>query len=160
MALLVAREACRLWHGSSVETARRRILASEVSHFGVDEAATILGLSGDAAVSVPCDNRLRMDPKALSRAIAECHSEGLIPITVVGTAGTTDFGSIDPLASLGAICRNQGISFHVDAALGRGLFASPRSRHCLRGIEYADAVTANYHKAFSQPVSCGAFLVR
>jgi len=160
MALLVAREACRRWHGALADTARLRIFASEVSHFSVDKAATILGLSDDAVVPVACDDQLRMDPHALSQAIAGCHSEGLIPMAVVGTAGTTDFGSIDPLASLGAICRNQGIWFHVDAAYGCGLFASPRHRHWLRGMEYADSVTADYHKSFFQPVSCGAFLVR
>ena len=160
MALLVAREACCRWHGGTPDSARLRIFASEVSHFSVDKAATILGLSDDAVVPVACDDQLRMDPQALSQAIADCQREGLIPMAVVGTAGTTDFGSLDPLASLGAICRNHGIWFHVDAAYGCGLFASPRHRHWLRGIEYADSVTADYHKSFFQPVSCGAFLVR
>jgi L-2,4-diaminobutyrate decarboxylase len=164
MALLVAREVCCRWHrgsnGAVPDASKLRIFASEVGHFSVDKAATILGLSDNAVVPVPCDEHLRMDPQALADAIADCQADGLIPMAVVGTAGTTDFGSIDPLAALGSICRNQGIWFHVDAAYGCGLFASTRRRHWLRGIEYADSVTADYHKSFFQPVSCGAFLVR
>ncbi|MGO1287896.1 MAG: pyridoxal phosphate-dependent decarboxylase family protein, partial [Cellulosimicrobium funkei] len=49
---------------------------------------------------------------------------------------------------------------HVDAAYGCGLLVSPTRRHLLDGIERSRSVTVDYHKAFFQPVSASALLVR
>ncbi|MGO4428706.1 aspartate aminotransferase family protein, partial [Streptomyces sp. MCAF7] len=85
---------------------------------------------------------------------------GLVVMAVVATAGTTDFGSIDPLPEIADLCARAGAWLHVDAAYGCGLLVSPRRRHLLDGIERADSVTVDYHKSFFQPVSSSAVLVR
>lgn len=100
-----------------------------------------------------------MRTDALAAELARCQSAGLIPMAVVATAGTTDFGSIDPLPEIAGLCAGYGTWMHVDAAYGCGLLVS-RRRALLTGIERADSVTVDYHKSFFQPVSSSAILVR
>ncbi|MFC5907742.1 pyridoxal phosphate-dependent decarboxylase family protein [Streptacidiphilus monticola] len=157
-ALLLARE--KATGGDPALLPRLRILASEVSHFSVARAALLMGLAGDAVVAVPTDQARRMRPAALERELERCARAGLVPMAVVGTAGTTDFGSIDPLPQLADAAARHGAWFHVDAAYGCGLLASPTRRQLLDGIERADSVTVDFHKSFFQPVSSSAVLVR
>jgi L-2,4-diaminobutyrate decarboxylase len=77
----------------------------------------------------------------------------------VATAGTTDFGAIDPLREISAIAREEGVWLHVDAAYGGALVLSDRYRERLAGLEQGDSVTIDFHKAFFQPISCSAFLL-
>ena len=137
-----------------------RIFTSEASHFSISKSASLLGLGYDAVVSVPCDTRRRMDPKALRAELEASAARGETPMAIVATAGTTDFGSIDPLPELAALAREYVTWFHVDAAYGGGLVTSLRHRHLLDGIHAADSVTVDYHKTFFQPVSSSALLVR
>lgn len=169
MALLLARDVCCAarapgrsvrQHGLPAEASRLRIFASRASHFSVSKSAAVLGLGHDAVVAVDCDRHQRMDVAALTQALAAADAAGHWPMAVVATAGTTDFGSIDPLPQIAALCRQRRLWLHVDAAYGCGLLLSPRHRARLDGIELADSVTVDYHKAFFQPVSCGAFVVR
>ena len=146
--------------GLPIEATRFRIFSSEISHFSVQKSAALLGLGYQAVVSVECDERYQMNPMSLKRHIQDAINEGLIPIAVVATAGTTDFGSIDPLPAIADICTQHDLWMHVDAAYGCGLLVSPTRRDRLQGIELADSVTVDYHKSFLQPVSCSAFLVR
>ncbi|MFJ9583938.1 lysine decarboxylase DesA [Streptomyces acidicola] len=154
-ALLLARE-----ESKTDSLARMRVFASEVSHFSVKKSAKLLGLSADSVVSVPVDHDKRMQTLALAHELERCERDGLIPMAVVATAGTTDFGSIDPLPEIAELCAQFGVWMHVDAAYGCGLLASLRRRALLDGIERADSVTVDYHKSFFQPVSSSALLVR
>jgi L-2,4-diaminobutyrate decarboxylase len=160
--LLLARdEAVRRAGGHAPSVlAKLRILASECSHFSVVKAARLLGLGDEAVISVPCDQLRQMRTSALAGQLAQIKRDGLIPMAVVATAGTTDFGSIDPLPTISGLCASAGVWLHVDAAYGCGLLASTRRRHLLAGIEYADSVTVDYHKSFFQPVSSSALIVR
>lgn len=169
MAMLLARDNYCLsrLHGHSVQrhglpacAGGFRILASRVSHFSVQKAASVLGLGAEAVVAVDCDDHYCMSPTALESAIARCRQAGHEPIAVVATLGTTNFGSLDPIARLAPICRRERIWLHADAAYGCGLLISPRHRRLLDGIELADSVTVDYHKSFLQPVSCSALVVR
>src|SRR5262249_1368544 len=85
---------------------------------------------------------------------------GLLPFLVVGTAGTTNAGAIDPLPDLAALCRDEGLWFHVDAAWGGAAAVSDRLRPLLAGIERADSATGDAHKWLSVPVSAGMFFCR
>lgn len=139
---------------------RLRIFTSEDSHFSIRKSASMLGLGFDAVVPVPCGTDHRMDPAALAGALAEARAAGLVPMAVVATAGTTDFGAVDPLPETAALARAYGAWFHVDAAYGGGLMVSGRYRHVLEGAGLADSVTVDFHKTFFQPVSSSALLVR
>ncbi|WP_086823380.1 aspartate aminotransferase family protein [Streptomyces sp. NRRL B-24572] len=154
-ALLLARE-----EAGSTDLKKLRIFSSECSHFSVQKSAQLLGLGRDAVVAVPVDRNKRMQSVVLAAELEACRAEGLIPMAIVATAGTTDFGSIDPLPEIAALAAEYGAWMHVDAAYGCGLLASRTRRHLLDGIERADSVTVDYHKSFFQPVSSSAVLVR
>lgn len=142
------------------QLASLRILASAECHFSVQKSATLLGLGADAVISIPCDSRRRMDDAAVRQALHACEQQGLTVMAVVATAGTTDFGSIDPLASIAESCAAHGVWLHVDAAYGGGLLPSTRRRRMLDGIERADSVTVDFHKSYFQPISSSVVLVR
>jgi L-2,4-diaminobutyrate decarboxylase len=154
-ALLLAREEAK-----TDDLAKLRIFASEVSHFSVKKSAKLLGLGQDSVVSIPVGADKRMQTVALARELERCKQDGLVPMAVVATAGTTDFGSIDPLPEIAELCGQYGVWMHVDAAYGCGLLASVKHRGRIDGIERADSVTVDYHKSFFQPVSSSAVLVR
>ena len=137
-----------------------RIFASADAHFSVDKSARLLGLGDDAVVPVAVDGRRRMDPGALAAAMAASVARGEVPMAVVATAGTTDFGAIDPLAEVADLAHTHGAWCHVDAAYGGGLLVSPTHRHLLDGVEQADSVTVDFHKTWFQPVSASALVVR
>ncbi|TNM38714.1 aspartate aminotransferase family protein [Nocardioides albidus] len=143
-----------------VPAQRLRILASAESHFSVQKSARLLGLGEESVVSVPTDERHRLDPAALERSLAACVDLGLRPMAIVATAGTTDFGAIDPLEQVADLAVAYDAWLHVDAAYGGGLLVSPTRRDRLRGIERADSVTIDFHKTFFQPVSSSAIVVR
>ncbi|MGW6392165.1 pyridoxal phosphate-dependent decarboxylase family protein [Streptomyces sp. NPDC055103] len=153
-AMLLAREEAK-----TDDLSRLRIFSSECSHFSVQKSATLLGLGADAVISVPVDRNKRMQSVVLAAELEACRAEGLVPMAIVATAGTTDFGSIDPLPEIAALAEEYGAWMHVDAAYGCGLLASRTRRHLLDGIERADSVTVDYHKSFFQPVSSSALLV-
>ncbi|MGW8062768.1 lysine decarboxylase DesA [Streptomyces ziwulingensis] len=154
-ALLLAREEAK-----TENLADLRVFVSEAGHFSVTKSAKLLGLGPDAVVSIPVDHDKRMQTVALARELERCARDGLVPMAVVATGGTTDFGSIDPLPEIAALCEQYGVWMHVDAAYGCGLLASLKYRDRINGIERADSVTVDYHKSFFQPVSSSAVLVR
>ncbi|WP_249044796.1 pyridoxal phosphate-dependent decarboxylase family protein, partial [Crossiella equi] len=94
MGLLLARE-----HRPSD---RPRVYCSAAAHFSVQRNAGVLGLGEDAVVAVPVTGDHRLDPAALIAAIMADRAQGHRPVAVVATAGTTDFGAIDPLPELAA----------------------------------------------------------
>ncbi len=79
---------------------------------------------------------------------------------VVATGGTTNAGIIDDLNGIGAICQNQKLWFHVDAAYGGGALAADSVRHLFKGIEMADSITIDPHKWFFSPYDCGAVIYK
>src|SRR5690606_41393933 len=69
------------------DTAKLRVVASEVSHFSVQKSAKLLGLGPDAVVPLPVDQDKRLQTVALARALERCAAVGLVP-----TAGVADPG--------------------------------------------------------------------
>ncbi|MEU1972936.1 aspartate aminotransferase family protein [Microbacterium sp. NPDC019599] len=161
-AMLLAREWTLARHGGerSGILPRLNILATASSHFSVDKAALMLGLSDDAVIAVPDDGEGRMDPIALAATLDAVRDAGRIAMAVVATAGTTDRGVIDPVARIADAADAHGVWLHVDAAYGCGLLVSPTRRRLIDGIERARSVTVDFHKSFFQPVSSSAILVR
>lgn len=166
-ALMLARDEClersaRTPHAAPrpVRAASLRILASAESHFSVSTAARILGLDDDCVVPVPVDAAGGLSVPALRRVLADLAAQSLTPMAVVATAGTTDRGAIDPLEDVAQVCAQHGVWFHVDAAYGGALLVSPTRRDRLAGIERADSVTVDFHKAWFQPIGCSAVIVR
>lgn len=168
MALLIARDAyCKKQWNHDVKRSglpehfnRMRILCSESAHFTVKKSAAQLGLGESAVITVKTDENHRMSPAHLRSAIDKIKTEGLLPFLIVGTCGTTDFGSIDPVHELSVIAKEEDIWLHIDAAFGGALILSHSHRRKLNGIHQADSITVDFHKLFYQPISCGAFLLK
>ncbi|HEX2267985.1 MAG TPA: aminotransferase class V-fold PLP-dependent enzyme, partial [Pyrinomonadaceae bacterium] len=106
------------------------------------------------------DNRFHIRLDALREQIGHDRDRGYLPACIVGVAGTTSTGVIDPLEDLAAIARETGCWYHVDAAYGGPLAFSPKHKAKLHGIELADSITFDPHKWMFVPFSCGAVLVR
>src|SRR5215210_2847397 len=136
------------------------IYASEQCHYSIDKSADILGLGREGVRKIPTDDRFHIIPDALLEAIAKDREAGLVPCCIVGVAGTTSTGVIDPLQELAEIARENRCWYHVDAAYGGALAFSPKHKDRLRGIERADSITFDPHKWMFVPFSCGATLVR
>jgi L-2,4-diaminobutyrate decarboxylase len=146
--------------GLPSEAGRFRIFVSDKSHFSNLKNASIMGLGEKSIVKIPTDERFRMDISLLKKYIKREEQMGNIPIGIVATAGTTDFGNIDPLDDIANIAEQYNIWMHVDAAYGCALLLSEKYRDLLNGIERADSVTIDYHKSFFQPISSSAFIVK
>lgn len=136
------------------------IYASNQCHYSIDKSADILGLGREGVRKIPTDDRFHISLDKLRDAIARDRDAGLVPCCVVGVAGTTSSGAIDPLEELAAIARENQCWYHVDAAYGGPLAFSPQHKDKLRGIELADSITFDPHKWMFVPFSCGATLVR
>ena len=140
--------------------AKLRIYTSEVSHFSMEKSAHLLGLGYDAVRKVPVDKLCRIDSQALEDLILLDKEAGLIPFCIVATLGTTDYGSIDPVQEISAICKKHNLWLHADAAYGSGVQLSQQYASRLGPIELCDSITVDFHKMFLLPISCGAFLVK
>ena len=136
------------------------IYASEQCHYSIDKSADILVLGRDGLRKIPTDDRFHISLNALREAITIDRESGKVPCCIVGVAGTTSTGVIDPLEDLAIIARENQCWYHIDAAYGGPLAFSPQHKDKLRGIELADSVTFDPHKWMFVPFSCGATLVR
>ena len=136
------------------------LYASEHVHHSIAKAARIAGFRSDAIRLVPTDDNLRMDPGALNEMIEADRALGLEPFFVVGSAGTTNTGAVDPLADIARICERQDLWFHVDAAYGGFFQLTERGRAKLTGITSADSITLDPHKGMFLPYGTGSLLVR
>lgn len=145
--------------GLPPDASRLRILCSDAAHFSVEKSALQLGL-GTAAVQRVETEAGAMSADRLTQRIRGLRRDGFEPLAIVATAGTTDCGAIDPLAAIAEIAARERIWLHTDAAYGGALLMSPRYRGRLDGLARADFITLDFHKAFFQPISCGAFLLR
>jgi glutamate/tyrosine decarboxylase-like PLP-dependent enzyme len=136
------------------------LYVSEEGHHSLVKAAGVTGLGRAAARMVPVTDDLRLDVDALRRVIDEDREAGRAPFLVVGTAGTTGAGVVDPLPELADLCATERLWFHVDAAWGGGALMSPNARRVLDGIERADSVAWDAHKWLSVPFAAGMFFCR
>jgi glutamate/tyrosine decarboxylase-like PLP-dependent enzyme len=136
------------------------VYTSEQAHSSVARAAWIAGIPRANVRAVPVDDRYRMRADALADAIAEDRRNGRTPVAVVGSAGTTNTGAVDPLEEIADLCAREGIWMHVDAAYAGFTALLPEGRAALKGIERADSVTLDPHKWLFVPFECGCLLVR
>ncbi|MGA4544774.1 pyridoxal-dependent decarboxylase [Uniformispora flossi] len=139
---------------------RHRVLCSDAAHFSVRRSAVLLGLGDDAVVPVATGLDHRIDPGALDAVCRRVAAANDLPTAIVATAGTTDFGAVDPLAACADVAREHGAWLHVDAAYGGGALFSDRLAPLLHGLDRADSVGLDLHKLGWQPVAAGVFLVR
>src|SRR5437773_2432548 len=120
-------------HGLRRVSASPTIYLTAEAHHSFNKIAHMTGLGRRALRTVATDGHRKMDPGDLARQVTEDRKAGFAPFMVVGTAGTTAAGVIDPLPELARFCRSQDLWFHVDAAWGGAAIISPRLRGHLAG---------------------------
>jgi len=136
------------------------LYASDQVHHSVIKAALMAGFPAHNVREVAVDAGFRIRLDALRERIDEDRRKGLSPFLLVASAGTTNTGAVDDLESLADIARDEKLWLHIDAAYG-GFFAlTERGRRMMRGIDRADSVTLDPHKALFLPYGNGSLLVR
>lgn len=146
--------------GGAGHDERLKIYATREAHSSLSKALRILGFSAAQLREVETDRKLAMSEAALEAAIIQDKALGFRPFAVVGTAGTTSTGAVDPLLALRRICNKYRLWLHVDGAYGAAGVLDPTQRDILAGIETADSLVVDPHKWWFQPYEIGAVLVR
>ncbi len=139
---------------------RLRLYCSEQAHSSIDKGAIALGIGVEGIRKIPIDDRFRMIPGKLEKAIEEDKSNGWFPFCVVATIGTTSSTSIDPIDEIGDICNKENIWFHVDGAYGGIAGVLPEMKHIFKGIEKADSIVVNPHKWMFTPIDLSVFFTK
>lgn len=133
--------------------------ASNQAHSSHEKAAMVSGIGMDNLRLIEVDEKFAMRSDALQRRIEKDRESGLIPFFVSATVGTTSSNALDPLLAIGTICRDQGIWFHVDAAMSGTAALCPEFRFIQDGVELADSYTFNPHKWMFTNFDCNCFYV-
>jgi glutamate/tyrosine decarboxylase-like PLP-dependent enzyme len=132
-----------------------RVAATHGAHSSIQSACEVMDAEL-VGVEVNADGRLSGENL---RAVLEANGPESF-FAVVATAGTTNFGIVDDLASVAEVCRELGIWFHVDGAYGGAGLAAPSVRHLYDGIEHCDSFIVDPHKWLFAPFDCCALLYR
>lgn len=133
---------------------------SDQTHSSVDRALRVIGFLPEQVRRIAADASFRLPMDALARAVAADRAAGLRPFAVIGNAGTTNTGAIDPLREMAAFCRAEDLWMHIDGAYGAAAAISDRGRELLQGMELADSLSFDPHKWLFQTFECGCVLVR
>jgi len=139
---------------------RLTVYCSAEAHSSLTKAVELLGMGTRSLRRVPSDDLMRIDLEALAGMVARDRDDGLLPVCVVGVAGTTNTGSIDDLPALADFCEREGLWFHVDGAFGAWAAIAPASRHLVAGMERADSLAFDLHKWMNLTYPVGCVLVR
>jgi len=131
------------------------VLVSERGHYSLGKAADLLGIGRDSLIKVKTGENNRIDLNALRQECQRLQDQNIRPLALVGIAGTTETGNIDPLEAMADFAQELGCHFHVDAAWGGPTLFSETHRHLLAGIERADSVTIDAHKQLYVPMGAG-----
>ena len=138
---------------------RWAVYVSEERHVSIDKSADAIGLGRNFLRVLPTNDDFQVNVEAMEEAIARDREEGILPLCIIGLAGTTNLGAVDDLAALHAIAVREQCWFHVDAAYGGGMLVS-KDKDIMKGLSAADSVTIDPHKWFYAPLDCGAILVK
>lgn len=161
---LAARKARAPWNlqseGLAAGNAPLVAYVSKETHTWIDKAADLFGLGANAVRWVPVNAKQQMDTVALEQQIIADRAAGLLPFLVVGTAGTTSTGAVDPLPAIAALCRQYELWFHVDGAYGAPATVLPDASPDLLGLRLADSIALDPHKWLYSPLEAGCALVR
>ena len=145
---------------SAGASAKMTVYTSAETHTWVEKAAELFGLGGEAIRWIETDDRQRMRMDRLRERISEDRRAGFQPFLVIGTGGSVATGAVDPLPEIAALCRAEGLWFHVDGAYGAPAARVPGVPADLAALGEADSVAVDPHKWFYAPLEAGCALVR
>jgi aromatic-L-amino-acid decarboxylase len=136
------------------------VYVSQEGHASVEKGMVLLGMGRNQLRKISVRDDFTIDLDSLEKQVAEDRQSGYHPICVVGNAGTTNTGSVDPLNLLAEFCRDQALWFHVDAAYGGPAACTQAAGRLFRGLDEADSVVVNPHKWMYVPAEAACILVR
>ena len=136
------------------------IYTSTQTHSSIDKAAIALGIGRQWTRHIETDAEFRLRPDLLEQAIRKDIADGVKPLAVVATVGTTSSTSIDPVPALADMCERYGVWLHVDAAYGGAAALLASHRSVLAGCERADSFVTNPHKWLLTPIDCSLLYTR
>lgn len=131
--------------------------ASTQTHSSIQKGATVAGYRHIRLI--PVDDKQAMDISALRAALASDKAEGLVPVFVAATLGTTGTTAVDPIRPIGEICQEENLWLHVDAAYAGNAMICPEFRHHQDGLELVDSYTFNPNKWLMVNFDCSVFYV-
>ena len=133
---------------------------SDQGHSSLAKGLRMIGFRNDQIIKIETDDEFRMRVDLLEKAVQKDIADGKKPFVVVGTLGTTNTGSIDPLSEIGDICKKYGMWFHVDAAYGGSSLISDIYRNLSVGIEKSDSFSWDTHKWALQTYGCSSVIAK
>lgn len=136
------------------------IYVSEQGHSSLDKAVDMLGIGKKYLRKVKTDDQFRMDLGGLEYKIKLDKKKGLLPICVVGIAGTTNTGAVDDLKAIDTIAKKYDLWYHIDAAYGGPAAKVPSVKQFFDGLDLADSVVIDPHKWMYIPFEAGCFIVK
>jgi len=136
------------------------ILVSERGHYSLKKSADILGIGQDSVIAIETDEYNKISCKKLEQKCQQLSEQNIKILAIVGVAGTTETGNVDPLDKMANIAEQYQCHFHVDAAWGGATLLSNKHRYLLNGIERADSVTIDAHKQMYVPMGAGVVLFK
>ena len=159
-AMLAARERATHYRSNRQGYEGRLVgYTSNQAHSSLEKAAMVAGIGLENLRLVEVDQQFAMRPDALAKQMKLDREAGLIPFFVSATVGTTSSNALDPLPAIGAICRENNVWFHVDAAMSGTAALCPEFRYIQDGLELADSYTFNPHKWMFTNFDCNCFYV-
>lgn len=135
------------------------VYLTEQVHHSAQKALRIIGLEDVIIRYIPIDEHFKMITSELEEQVKQDLKEGLHPFLVIGTAGTTDTGAVDPLDDIADIAEKYQLWYHVDAAYG-GFFILTSKKDLFKGIERADSIIVDPHKSMFIPYGLAAVLIK
>jgi aromatic-L-amino-acid/L-tryptophan decarboxylase len=136
------------------------VYVSREGHASLDKAMMLLEMGSNQLRKVAVRDDFTIDLGSLEKQVTEDRRSGYYPICVVGVAGTTNTGAVDPLGALAEFCQSQGLWFHVDAAYGGPAARTKADGKFFRGLAQADSMVVNPHKWLYVPAEAACILVR
>ncbi|MGA4607259.1 aminotransferase class V-fold PLP-dependent enzyme [Pseudoalteromonas maricaloris] len=136
------------------------ILCSRLSHYSVKKAAVTLGIGEKNIKVLAQDAEQKVSIEDLQKELKKCKANSELVVAVIGIAGATETGTVDPLSEMAELCRKHNVHFHVDAAWGGAFKFSNKFSHLLQGIEHADSLTFCAHKQLYLPQGISLLLFR
>lgn len=128
------------------------IIGSKRMHYSIDKAAKLLGLGEKNVIRLDTHRNGQVDLEQMRGCLHQCRQEKVHVLAVIGIAGATETGSVDPLEEIGLLAKEFGVHFHADAAWGGAYVFSQKHRELMNGIEFADTVTICAHKQLYIPM--------
>jgi aromatic-L-amino-acid decarboxylase len=155
---------------SAVVAARKHLLGDDISrgiiyasnqtHHSVMKVAFLAGIPQSNIRLLDVDKNFRAIPDQFETAVKKDLKKGLKPFFLVGNAGTTNTGTVDPLTELADIASKYGLWYHIDAAYGGFFNLCSEGKKILKGLERSDSIVLDPHKGLFVPYGSGSLVVK